>query len=72
MNWAPPHIPERELREVYLRPFEAAVKEAKIKSIMPAYNELDGVPCHGNKNLIKDLLRTEWGFDGLLFLTIMR
>jgi len=66
MNWAPPHIPERELREVYLRPFEAAVKEAKIKSIMPAYNELDGVPCHGNKNLLNDLLRTEWGFDGIV------
>jgi len=66
MNWAPPHIPERELREVYLRPFEAAVKEAKIKAIMPAYNELDGVPCHGNKKLLNDLLRTEWGFDGIV------
>lgn len=66
MNWAPPHIPERELREVYLRPFEAAVKEAKLRSIMPAYNELDGVPCHGNRNLINDLLRTEWGFDGIV------
>jgi len=66
MNWAPPHIPERELREVYLRPFEAAVKEANIKSIMPAYNELDGVPCHGNKKLINDLLRNEWGFDGIV------
>jgi len=66
MNWAPPHIPEREMREVYLKPFEAAVKEGNLRSIMPAYNELDGVPCHANKGLINDLLRNEWGFDGIV------
>lgn len=66
MNWAPAHIPERELREVYLFPFEAAVKEAKLASIMPAYHEIDGIPCHASKRLLKDILRREWGFEGLV------
>ncbi len=66
MNWAPPHIPQREMREIFLMPFETAVKEAKIASIMPAYHELDGIPCHGSKELLIDILRNEWGFDGLL------
>ncbi|MDQ0338601.1 beta-glucosidase [Caldalkalibacillus uzonensis] len=66
MNWAPAHIPERELREVYLYPFEAAVKEARIASIMPAYHELDGVPCHSSKKLLTEILRDEWGFNGLV------
>lgn len=66
MNWAPPHIPEREMREVFLAPFEAAVKEAGIASIMPAYHELDGIPCHSSKELLSDILRDEWGFDGIL------
>ncbi len=66
MNWAPPHIPEREMSEIYLAPFEAAVKEARIASIMPAYHELDGIPCHSLKELLKVTLRDEWGFKGLL------
>jgi beta-glucosidase len=66
MNWAPAHIPERELREVYLFPFEAAVKEAKLASIMPAYHEIDGIPCHASSRLLKDILRDEWGFEGLV------
>jgi beta-glucosidase len=66
MNWAPAHIPERELREVYLYPFEAAVKVAKLKSIMPGYHELDGVPCHHSEHLLVDILRKTWGFDGLV------
>jgi beta-glucosidase len=64
MNWAPPHIAEREMREVYLFPFEAAVREAKLASMMNAYNELDGVPCGCSKELLTDILRGEWGFDG--------
>ncbi|MBX3085720.1 MAG: glycoside hydrolase family 3 C-terminal domain-containing protein [Anaerolineae bacterium] len=64
MNWAPPHIPWREMREVYLFPFEAAVREGKLASIMNAYNELDGVPCGSSKELLTDILRGEWGFDG--------
>ncbi|SHF39938.1 beta-glucosidase [Caldanaerobius fijiensis DSM 17918] len=66
MNWAPAHIPERELREVFLSPFEAAVKEAKVASIMAAYHELDGIPCHGSNKLLTEILRNEWGFDGLV------
>ena len=64
MNWAPAHLPERELRDVYLRPFEAAVRDASIASVMNGYHELDGVPCASNGWLLTDLLRGEWGFDG--------
>src|SRR5664279_767655 len=64
LNWAPPHITQRELREVYLFPFEAAVREAKLASIMNAYHELDGVPCGSSRELLTDILREEWGFDG--------
>ena len=48
-NWAPAHLPERELREVYLRPFEAAVRDAGLASVMNGYHELDGVPCGANR-----------------------
>ena len=65
-NWAPGQVPERTMREVYLTPFEAAIKEAKLKSIMPAYQENDGEPCHSSKNLLKRILRDEWNFDGLV------
>ena len=64
MNWAPAHLPERELRDVYLRPFEAAVRDAGLASVMNAYQELDGIPCAANRWLLTDLLRGEWGFDG--------
>lgn len=64
MNWAPAHLPERELRDVYLRPFEAAVRGAGLASVMNAYNEIDGVPCAASRWLLTDLLRGEWGFDG--------
>lgn len=64
MNWAPPHLSWRELREVYLFPFEAAVRESKLASIMNAYHELDGIPCGSSKELLTDILREEWGFDG--------
>jgi beta-glucosidase len=66
MNWAPAHVPERELREVYLSPFEAAIKTAGLASIMPAYHELDGIPCSSSRWLLTDLLRGEMGFDGLM------
>ncbi len=45
INWAPAHLPPRELREVYLHPFEAAVRSGGLRSMMNAYNELDGIPC---------------------------
>lgn len=66
MNWAPAHISQRELMDTYLFPFEAAVKEANLHSIMPGYHEIDGVPCHTNQWLLEDILRKQWGFDGLV------
>lgn len=64
MNWAPAQIGERELRDVYLRPFEHAVRDGGLASIMNGYHELDGVPCGASRWLFTDLLRDEWGFDG--------
>lgn len=66
MNWAPVFLPQRELREVFMTPFEAAVKEAGLASVMNAYHELDGVPCGCSKELLTDILRDEWGFDGIV------
>lgn len=66
INAAPMDLSERKLREFFLPPFEVAVKEAKVGSVMTAHNEVNGVPCHGNKWLIKDLLRDEMGFDGTI------
>ncbi len=63
LNWAPPHLPDRELREVYLHPFEAVVK-AGARSVMNAYHELDGIPCAAHRRLLTDILRDEWGFEG--------
>lgn len=64
MNWAPAHIPPRVLREVYLHPFEVAVREAGLGSIMAGYHELDGIPCHANHELVTDVVRDEWDFTG--------
>lgn len=66
LNWAPAHIGARELREVYLHPFEAAVKIAGLASVMNGYHELDGVPCAGNGELMQTLLRERWGFEGIV------
>lgn len=66
INAAPMDCSERKLREVYLPPFEAAVKEAGVGSVMAAHNEVNGIPCHGNSWLLKDLLRGELGFGGIV------
>jgi len=63
LNWAPPHLPPRELREVYLHPFEAVVA-AGAWSVMNGYHELDGIPCAAHRELLTDILRREWGFEG--------
>ncbi|MFO7292442.1 MAG: glycoside hydrolase family 3 N-terminal domain-containing protein [Actinomycetes bacterium] len=63
LNWAPAHIPPRELHDVYLHPFRAAV-DAGLRSVMPSYQELDGVPASADRDLIQGLLRDEWGFEG--------
>ncbi|PWH84623.1 glycosyl hydrolase [Algibacter marinivivus] len=57
---------ERRLREVYLPSFEAAVKEAQVGSVMPGHQDYNGVPCHMNTWLLKDILRDELGFDGFI------
>lgn len=63
-NTAPVNISERELRETFLVPFEAAVKEAHVGSVMASYNEIDGIPAHVNPWLLDRVLRQEWGFRG--------
>ncbi len=64
LNWAPAHIPTRELHDVYLHPFEAAVTTAGAQAVMNGYHELDGVPCGADGDLLTGLLRQSWGFDG--------
>ena len=59
-------IDERTLREVYLRPFEAAVKDAKAWGVMSSYNKLNGTYTAENKWLLTDVLRDDWGFDGIV------
>jgi beta-xylosidase len=66
MNRAPAHIGVRELRDVYLWPFEAAVREAGMRSMMHAYEDVDGVPCVASRELFTTTLRDEWGFDGIV------
>ena len=65
-NAAPGISSPRMLREVFLPPFEAAIREAHALSVMASYNEIDGVPSHENRWLLTDLLRREWGFTGVL------
>jgi len=63
-NIGPAQISERSLRENFFPPFERAVKEANVRSVMPSYNEIDGVPSHASRWLLTDVLRKEWGFQG--------
>ena len=59
-------IDERTLREVYLVPFEAAVREAGAWTLMAAYNRLGGIHCTEHERLLTGILRDEWGFDGVV------
>ena len=65
-NWAPSIVAFRELREVFMLPFEAAVKCANVLSVMNAYSEIDGVPCACSEELLSNVLRKEWGFKGIV------
>lgn len=65
-NWNPVHISIRELREVFLKPFEAVIKTAGALSLMNAYHEIDGIPCAASSHLLTDILREEWGFRGIV------
>ena len=65
-NIAPANFSERILREQFFYPFQVAVTEAGAMSVMPSYNEIDGVPAHANRWLLEKVLREEWGFKGFL------
>ena len=57
---------ERTMREIYLTAFEIAVKEGKMSTVMCAYPKLNGVHCSDSKELLDDILRKDWGFDGIV------
>ena len=59
-------LDERTFREIYLTAFEIAVKEGKTKSIMSSYNLINGTYANENEHLLVDILRKEWGYDGLV------
>ncbi len=63
-NCAPVNVSERLLREVFLSTFKQAIRKGGAISVMASYNEIDGVPSHANKWLLRDVLRKEWGFKG--------
>ncbi|MCX7795133.1 MAG: glycoside hydrolase family 3 C-terminal domain-containing protein [bacterium] len=65
-NLGPARVSERELREVFLFPFEVAVRKADVGSLMNAYHEIDGIPCASSKFLLTKILREEWGFKGFV------
>lgn len=65
-NTEPAQVGERLLREFYGAPFEMAIREGGARGVMPSYNDLDGVPVTGSKELLTDLLGDEYGFDGLV------
>lgn len=58
-------IPERLLHEVYAKPFQAAISQAKLKGIMPCYSAINGEPVTGSKHLLNHMLRTQMGFKGI-------
>jgi beta-glucosidase len=66
INCAPVNVSERVLRETFLQPFKEAIQKAGALSVMASYNEIDGVPSHANKWLLREILRKEWGFKGFV------
>jgi beta-glucosidase len=64
-NTGPTHMGPRELREMHLPPFEAAVKASAL-SMMCSYNDIDGVPVSSDRHLLTGILREEWGFEGFV------
>jgi len=67
LNLAPAPLGERELRTMFLSPFEEVVRKGNIYSLMPSYNEIDGIPAHSSTFLLRDVLRKEWNFKGYVF-----
>ncbi|MEV0953286.1 glycoside hydrolase family 3 N-terminal domain-containing protein [Promicromonospora sp. NPDC050249] len=78
-NHAPVSAGPREIADVFLPPFEMAVLDGGVRSVMASYNDVDGVPMHSSGEYLTDLLREHWGFDGVVvadyfgvaFLTVM-
>lgn len=66
INGAPVEVCENTLRDLHFKPFEAAVRRAGVGGIMPAHHSLNRIPCHANKWLLTEVLRGEWGFDGVV------
>ena len=65
-NYVSSEVGERALREIYLKPFEIAVREGKAKGIMTSYNKVNGVYAPNSHDLCTKVLRNEWGFDGVV------
>lgn len=65
-NQGPANFSMRVLRDYHMPPFKMCIDQVKPVSVMPSYNEVDGVPSHANKWLLKDLLRKEWKYKGLI------
>ena len=65
-NVSPAQLSERELRENFFPPFREIVRRTSVGSVMPSYNEIDGMPSHANTWLLGEVLRGEWGFDGVI------
>ncbi len=57
-------VSKQDMRETYLPAFKACVQEGKVEAVMGAYNRTNGAPCCGSKELLQDILRKEWGFEG--------
>ena len=66
LNQAPVHLGPREMRDEQFFPFETAVVDAGLASVMPAYCDVDGLPCHASRELFTTILRERWGFDGIV------
>lgn len=66
INQAPADYPERVLRQFHMEPFRIAIQRSNPAAIMPAYIEIDGIPVHASSWLLKDILRKEWNYKGVI------
>jgi beta-glucosidase len=66
LNRSPSIMGPRELRDVHLAPFEFVIRHTRPAAVMPSYNDIDGVPSHANRWLLRDVLRGEYNFQGLI------
>lgn len=65
-NHAPVHVGRRELEDVLLPPFEMAVRDGGVRSVMNSYAEIDGIPVAASREYLTGILRERWGFDGVV------